>query len=192
MQVSRMICTVPLISVLLFPILAMAQVDVRPGDDEAAKRTWGKVVQGQAVSIVVKKSVYAPEEQIGLSICFKNLGHEDVQVVQANTLRVYQVDVILPDGNDAPITLYGKSAFERDEQSQRTVITLKPNEQQCVELELNRLYDLSLAGRYKVVVHREVWKSERRSENVKVTSNTLEIAIDERLEGSVPESSGKQ
>jgi hypothetical protein len=60
---------------------------------------------------LTEKATYAPGEQIFLNLCFKNVGKQDVKVVQANPLIVYEISVLFADGKAVPLTRYGEKTL---------------------------------------------------------------------------------
>jgi hypothetical protein len=139
----------------------------------AAKRTWGTAVEGQAVSITTDKTAYDMGEPVTLGICFKNLGQQDVKAVRKDPLGTYLLTVLDPDGKPALRTLYGKEAIKADRA--KNLEKLASGEVICDEIKLNRLFDLTLRGVYTVSVQRPVWKDGAISATLKATSNKLQI-----------------
>ncbi len=206
---TRVSCATSISNVILALVLpVVAMVENSPGSeaDKKVKKTWGKAVEAQALSIGSLRAAYAPGEPILLKVCFKNVGEKDVKVVYADPLGLYQVSVLLPDGKPAPLTLFGiqresgprVSVLPRDgkpapltlfgiqreagprESSEFALGTLKPGEETCDELELSRLFDFTLAGKYTVSVQRAV----SVSSTLKATSNKLELTVDESIGGA--------
>ena len=95
----------------MFPLVAMTCASRAAETDKGNKKTWGDEVEGQALSITTEKAAYAPAERIVLNVCFKNVGRRDVEVVIMDPRRIYHIDVLLPDGKPAPLTLFGKGSI---------------------------------------------------------------------------------
>ena len=149
------------------------------GNEQGREKTWGTAVKGQALSISTEKAAYAPGKPIVLSVCFKNFGREDVEVVKTAPLGIYRVDVLLPDGKKSPLTLFGTQREDSEGEGSKTIGALKPGEEARVELELSRLFDFTVAGKYTVSVERAVWNDGGFSSTVKAVSNKLEITVEE-------------
>jgi hypothetical protein len=165
---------------LVLPFATMSCI-VRGADlDERVRETWGAAVDGQALSVATTKTTYTPGEPIVLSARFKNIGPNDVKVVQAYAPKIYHLEVLYPDGKSAPLTLFGKGTSESPFAG-RSVATLKPGEETRAELELSRLFDFTVAGTYTVSAERSVWKDGVFSSKVKARSNELKIAVVESL-----------
>jgi hypothetical protein len=181
-RVICMICIIQCVNVIALPIPIWGEIQSNPEKDKEIRRVWGKPVGGQAISITTEKVVYAPEEAIILEINFKNIGHEDVRVIEESPLEMYKLIVLLPNGKEAPFTLYGKNANENWRDGSKAIFVLKPGMQRRVTFMLSRLFDFSLAGKYSVSVKRDVFKYEKVESISEAISNKLEITVDDRLE----------
>jgi hypothetical protein len=103
---------------------------------------------------------------------------------------MYRFSVSLPDGKPAPLTLYGEERFSRNHSSGWSYPSMKPGEIVGFDVEISRLFDFSLEGRYIVSVvggavkmkGKEVAQVDAASLPFtleKVESNRMEITIDE-------------
>ena len=92
---------------VVLPVVAMVENSPGSEADRKVKKTWGKAVEAQALSIGSLRAAYAPGEPILLKVCFRTCGEKDVKVVYADPLGLYQVSVLLPDGKPATLTLFG-------------------------------------------------------------------------------------
>ncbi len=178
---TRVSCRVRILKFILALVLSLVAVIYSSPASEAdmrVNRTWGKPVEAQAVSIGSPKAAYAPGEPIRLKACFKNVGQKDVKVVYTDPLALYQLSVQLPDGKPAPLTLFGIQGETGPRISSESRFgTLKAGEVTCDEIELTRLFDFTLPGKYTVSAQRVVSVNSR----LKATSNNLEITVDESL-----------
>lgn len=177
-------CIFLVVVILAQPTLVLSDSGTGSKTNNAGKKIWGDAVEDQALSIMTKKAAYAPGERIILNVCLKNIGQHDVKVITTQPSPIYQVSVLLPDGKESPLTLYGNSIFKNpwEDGSQSTRI-LKPGEETHVELQLSRLFDFSLAGKYVVSVKRAVIRKDGTVRpKLYATSNKLKITVDESLE----------
>ena len=184
-RVLRAACIYLVVGILALPFLAWFDTSAGAETNKPVEKTWGDAVEDQAVSITTEKAVYAPGERIVLNACLKNIGQHDVKAITMQPSPIYQVSVLLPDGKELPLTLYGNSIFKNPWKiGSRSTRILKPGEETHVEeLQLSRLFDFSLAGKYVISVKRAVI---RRDGTVRpklyATSNKLEITVDESIE----------
>lgn len=169
-------------TVLLLPSVVMAETDLKSEVKKPPERVWGKPVEGQRLSISAEKRTYCPGERIFLNICFQNVGQTDVEITVCRPLGVFEINVLLPEGKPAPFTLKGKRSYDNSSMGSMSARVVKPQEQICTDIELNRLFDMTLNGKYSVTVRRIVWKAGVFQRNLKAVSNTLEITVDESLD----------
>lgn len=169
---------------------------------------WGKVVEGQAISIGVKepnsieteKAAFATGEHIDLQFCLRNFGKNDVvRPYEAGGglegLCGYSLRLALPNGKAIPMTARGKESLEQDvNRSQMPFATslvpsglvIRPGESATIRVELTELYDLTRAGTYFVSARRRLVKPGGRLSDppvlsdVEAFSNTLEIIVVDR------------
>ena len=159
------------------PFGASAQDYTSPLDVDEAKREWGAPVANQAISIVTNKLVYKPEEPIVLEAVLKNVGREAVFAVDAFCLQMfmYELTVLLPDGEKAPLTLYGKRFCERRVEGSSCTYMLQPGEERRVHIALSRLFDFSQSGKYTICAQKTVFTKEMP----KTVSNKIVITIED-------------
>lgn len=176
----RAIRTLQIVALFTLPLLAAHGGE--PRTTEETSETRGPPVKGQAISISTEKATYAPEEPIVLRVRFENVWQEDVRVVHRHPLDVYQLKALFADGKEVPWTLRGKRDLDASTLGSRSMADLRPGEAETVELKLSRLLDFSLDGKYIISARRLVWEGGvPGSYPVEVTSNTLHITVDEKL-----------
>ena len=179
-----------------------------PAGQDAA-RAWGKPVEGQAISISTERSAYAPGDRVVVKIRFKNLGTKDVRAGTSGILNDYELAVsisegafrkrtiaaergvisLIPENGQVPHTLFGKAKLEALRHGGFFGGVLKPGEYRSAAIDLTRLFDMSLEGKYVISVQRRVWDGKEFRK--KATSNELEVAIDGRLGNPVEVNLGK-
>ena len=176
---------------------AIASLESGAASENGAQKEigWGDAVDGQAISIATEKDVYEASERIVLTLRIKNVGEAEVPIRYPvpfeYDLRVLLVDSphakaidrrnapVVPLKGAVPRTLYGVLQLERLGSTTGASAALKPGDHRAVQIDVNRLFDMSVAGKYTISAQRHVWKS-RTSLPSKATSNTLEIAIKDR------------
>ena len=87
---------------------AISRLSSLEKDEKEATRVWGEAVEGQAISIATQESTYTPGEPMTLNVQFKNVGSNDVKALGMAPFDIYKVTVVLPNGKNAPYTLFGK------------------------------------------------------------------------------------
>ena len=134
---------------------------------------------GAGISISTENAAYAPGKTIVLSLCFRMWERRTCRSRAVSSLAVYKVTVLLPDGKQAPLTLFGQGASRPP--GSIGVEGLKPGNEISTRLDLTRLFDFTLPGKYTVVVQRPVSKDRTFVAALNATSNKLELTVDESL-----------
>jgi hypothetical protein len=190
----RILCRRYIIFTLLTTFIGLEQNGFSSDNDES-KRKWGTAIENQAISIITNETNYAPGDTIILNIVFKNVGNMDIKTVNRHPLAMYNITVLLPKGvllqrdntikeiKESPLTLYGQRMNDNlNAINMRSIIILEPGDQICDNLELSRIYDFTLEGKYTIIVNKEIWKRDNEKEFTTVISNKLEITIDNQKE----------
>ena len=128
---------------------------------EETKPTVPDPTQNCVLLLNTAKVKYTVGESIMLNMTVENRGKKDVVFMQSWPLITFDIKVALPDGKAAPLTLYGTeqknaTAFIFG----MTTTTLKPGDTVVVSLMINRYFDMSLDGDYKVAVSTRVVDSD--------------------------------
>jgi hypothetical protein len=110
-----------------------------------------------------------------LEAILKNVGNEAVYFVDAAAfdIRMYELTVLLPNGEKAPLTLYGKRYCERRGEGSAMSSMFQPGEEKGTQFALSRLFDFSRSGKYTVSIKRTLFSKIMQ----KVESNELEITV---------------
>ena len=143
--------------------------------------SWGDPVYGQAISISTGKPAYPPSERIVLNICLRNTGTVPVRFPTDDPLLEYRIKVLLPDGKKAPTTLRGTQRFSIGTGGGGSSV-LRPGRSREMRIDLTRLFDFSLAGRYTISVERTLLGPVSVEAPPRVAkSNQIKVVVDERL-----------
>jgi hypothetical protein len=167
----------------LSPSYAVAAPEPQAGTEPAAesagegKREWGKETEGQAISIMTKKATFASGELVVLTISLRNVGSQDTKIITQAPLGSYDIEVLGRNGEKVPLTLRGKVESETVGYGSSSVTLLKKGQECTVEVPLNRLFDMSLPGKYTVSVTREVWKPGVKAPAPKAISNKIQLTM---------------
>lgn len=144
--------------------------------------TVEKVEDGCFLLVVLDQDEYSSKEAIDLDITLKNTGKDIVTFAVAQPLLVLDIQVTLPNGDSAPLTLEGhrqKEAFA----SYRTK-KIGQGEQYTYSIPaLDRLFDMTLSGTYTLNVKTKVYNLQNGSkEAVQIKSKSVELTIKEDYE----------
>lgn len=163
------------ITILLYSCYCLV-VEAKPLEKKMIRKT-GKPVGDLAMSVEVSKESYEFGETILLTVVLKNVGEKQFRTRKTSALGMFKINVILPDGKKAPLTLFGKkhalgSAFASG------FIVLSPKEEYSASIHLARYFDMTLSGKYSIDVSKKV--SVGNDGKATVSSPSLTIAILEK------------
>ena len=137
----------------------------------------GTVDNGYQLSIHVEKSEFRPGENIDVDLIFSNVAEEDVWISEGGVMDDFEVDVTLPTGRSAPLTLYG---VRMKEPGSCDTIKLPGNTSiKRTVNDLSRLFDMTRSGKYTIIAKRSVcnrngppWRSFVASKPIVITIAT--------------------
>ena len=167
------VCVIGALSVGVKRVVEAAS-DVK---DDVVKEAWGNVVGGAELGIFVDKNVFSPCEPIIIVVKLKAVGGKSVGYEFTGRERDYRVSVKDKDGKDVPLTRYGaRMKANAGEVFMRMFRTLDANQEATEQLLVNRSYDMTLSGRYTIVVDRSI-RAAGDTAFVVVQSGTLNIEV---------------
>jgi hypothetical protein len=138
---------------------------------------WGPATEGCRISLSFDKTEYDFGESINLSATVQNVGREKLQV-EGNQLRFpYRFEFYGPKSEETPLTLWGQAFMRTHGGSQSQQILSRGETRTDTFPTLNRAYDMTLAGKYSIVVHRIVPSELDPKAWIDVASNTLIIEV---------------
>jgi len=157
---------------------------------------WGEPVNNQSISISSDKECYEAGERMVVRVRIKNMGNESAtltyRVPLEYNIQVYLVESadskmvdkrggsIVPSDGRVRYTLYGCLQFERLVSSTGAAGALRPGEVRCLEVDLNRIFDMSIAGTYRIAARRLVWRNREVETGAEAVSNTLDVTVRDR------------
>lgn len=121
------------------------------------RMSWGEAQGGFRLGVQGMKNDFSVKDAILLVMYLKNISDEPLRVII--TGNDYEITVLDRDGNNVPLTRYGKHlANEADRFFLRVVLAVEPGEELRDELHVNRIFDMTLSGQYFVNISRSVPK----------------------------------
>ena len=166
------------IAMLTVTIVALTSgTGVRAEEEEKAKpeeREWGEEVNGCRVSIQLKdydEKKYGP---VTISTVVKNTGKGTVTYFETLVYRDFVLTVKHEDGEEVPLTAYGKKIRISEEIFRRMVVTLAPGEQEEHTLIANAMHVMTPPGTYAIAATIEILDPETRK-LLPVKSNTITV-----------------
>jgi hypothetical protein len=150
------------------------------GTKEEDSTQWGPETDGGQVSLKATQSKFRFDQPIALQIVVKNVGDKRLYLVRTGLLFMYRFDVRGPDGKPCPLTREGSQEAMGGANGLRDSIALDPGKSNVFKVEmLNRIYDMSLMGKYTVKAYRTVILPGKDERSVEMPSNKIEITVTE-------------
>lgn len=170
------------------PAKKSATLPVGVESQDTGGKIWGPETGGSQVSLSSPKQSYHFDEPIHLNILCRNLDPEPLILVRSSLISDIRLDVRLPDGSPAPFTLRGKEELvEGLPSTEIQIINLAQGEEHLWHFHSpNSLFDMTLAGDYRVTIHRTVSRKRadaatkrKAAERFHVPSNTITVEVHE-------------
>lgn len=150
----------------------------------------GEIVDGYRLFAATDRRAYKLGETVNLTVKLTNAGDGEVSVINAAHDTTYEVDITVPrvgigpggeTADKAPLTLKGRARAQTALHRGNHITPVAPGESVTIEMpDLNRLYDMTLSGKYTIVVRREL-RSRDNNKTVEVVSNALTVQIEDRI-----------
>jgi len=125
---------------------------------------------------LVVTSDSAENSRVTLKWSLKNVSRVDLEFIESNTLRNYEVLVTDEHGKTVALTQAGESAVRGSVFSSRWLVVLHPGEELSADLDLGRLYNLKPHNSYTVRVRRRITSGDRSWSEL-VQSNSVKVRL---------------
>ncbi|BCM92345.1 hypothetical protein IAD21_04224 [Abditibacteriota bacterium] len=143
----------------------------QPADEKTSDNVAGFVLLAR-----LDKAAYQPVEPITLTTGVKNQRATDAWYHTMLPYEAFKISVITPNGKPATLTDYGKRMLSIDSGSTQSKI-LRPGDEYSLSCVVNRLYDMSLSGDYKISVESAVPTPEDKLKWLKIVSKTATVTV---------------
>jgi hypothetical protein len=167
-----------LLALTMLPSCAAGTARERHGTGRAAsKPTTLPMTNACRLDVAPKanRSSFAPGEAIWVTVRLTNVGEQAVKVGHSGEMLDYRLEVLAESGAAAP-TVYGRKAMYGGSQA-RTADLLRPGESEFLTVLLNRLFDMTQSGQYRVIASHVVFVEHRAAI---VRSDPLMLNIEAR------------
>jgi len=141
-----------------------------------SNRIWGRSESGCLLSISVPDTQIQGGRGVELRIIFRNDGQNEVIFPRISNWFDYKYNVLYEDDQVVSLTKFGEIYIRAISSGSRAIRTISPGSEVHTELLINRLYDMSLPGRYTLEAFKEI-PNPSGSGFVKVISNTISIDV---------------
>lgn len=126
-----------------------------------------------SIDIASKKNQFYGGESIQVNIALKNNGGNKTQLSLGEVETFFDIDVTGRYGEADSLP----SRFMRRHVGSMNIRTLLPDGTFSGSVILSNLFDMSLAGTYKIKVSKRFRLKDAKGEPVTITSNTLEVKV---------------
>ncbi|RYG66287.1 hypothetical protein EON80_15715 [bacterium] len=173
----RVVATGVAVAITMGAGVAMQAQESKEEIPENREIQFGPPNSGYALGIRTSKDVYTWGERILLQVDLKNVSEQEVMVNFTNRMSKFRMEVVMPDGKIAPTTLYGEW-LKRPAPWRRTVVQyVQPGKAVNVDFDLNRIFDMSRAGKYTVRVSSPIVYNADVTKVVAVKSVDLQLEV---------------
>jgi hypothetical protein len=162
----------------IFCLLGLSATPATTRGSEQANQ--GDVTDGCRLDLSTDKVQYAVGEPINLHILISNVNRDPIDFFGQDYFS-YMVEVFLPNGDPSPKTLWGdRNVPPRKVSEESAGETVLPGQTLLDVLDtVNRGFDMTLSGKYVIVVHRSFSIEPDRKKWFEVSSNKLVVEIDD-------------
>ncbi len=190
-------CCVIRLATLVLSMLAIGGASVAAETERLKARECGETVEGFSISIATAKAVYEAGERIVLNAQIKNVGKE-AAIAFLHPPYGYKLTVLLMDSPwSSALHEYNAAAVPPSGLIRYTLFgglinsvgsstgsglkhKFKPGEARCTEIDLSRVFDMSIHGKYWVSAECIVWSGRATNEPTRAMSNILDVTVSNR------------
>lgn len=134
----------------------------------------GGAAGGITITVELSKSIYSAGTPISLAVRLKNVDEQEVKLRVANQYTMYKIVVTDEEGIEMPKTLFAQKQFW-GAAFPKSFISLAPGQEYSVVLPINRLFDMTLAGKYTINVSKPIVT--QKGVNVVTSAPTLTVEV---------------
>ena len=134
---------------------------------DVSGRTWGKPVNGMALSVLEASKVES-DDLITVTVAIHNQSADPQTLHTHGWLHFLQVAVIGPDGVQATLTPYGGELMKPERQPALGPVTLGPGEATEADIPIGSIYKMS-RGAYNVQASAQLTDGTAVSNEIRVT-----------------------
>jgi hypothetical protein len=162
-------------------LICMASLRAEGSGNEPST-TWGPEAAGCRLSATADRASYRFDQPIRLHLKLENVGDKTVHLIGSphSVLMTvgFRLDVHLPDGEPAPLTLEGQRQTEVAGEVSVSGFALEAGHSAThIVPMLNHLYDMTLLKEYSVTVYWHLAPQQGEEKPIEVKSNVLKILV---------------
>lgn len=147
---------IALIAILLLVMASRSAVSPVYGELADRVIACGSETNEFQICISLDKSVYSSLEPIILHVTISNLADRTRPIPVGRPELFYTITVSDGEGNEIPLTRYGKEAMQKSQVARERVSGIPSHEAYSESFIINRYHDLTQPGLYNVTVQRRL------------------------------------
>jgi hypothetical protein len=161
------------LAVSLVPLLLLVVANT----DNAEGPVWGPTSEGCRISLSLDKTAYEFGESVEVRATVENVDREKLQVEGIQARFPYRFEFFGPNSEEVPLTLWGRSLMKPHGGSFAMDGLSKGQMRADTFSDLNRTFDMTLNGKYALIIHRAAPSELDPQAWINVVSNTVVFEI---------------
>jgi hypothetical protein len=165
---------------LIVMAAAVAQSGAQPATTQDGVQ-WGPSVDGMRLRAMTDAPSYGLMEPILLRVEIQNVGSKARGTLSLGLLDDCTLEVTGPTGEKSPLTLWGRVESKHPPGGSAVYTSLAPGASLTLSGLINRKYDMTLEGKYTLVVH---WPPGGPGSHTDLASSSLNLAVWQQASGN--------
>jgi len=149
----------------------------KPPKGPEPERTWGPETNGCVMSIKAEKEEIPACERIIIKIYIKNVGETRLPIVERDIYRDITFNIEDEKGKVASLTSFGNKMMKPSTVITRGGFDLQSGDEVDYQKSINRIYDMTCLGEYKITAKRNILKRDEKGNLVKDENGYVEVEV---------------
>jgi hypothetical protein len=145
--------------------------------DDNGGSHWGPISEGCRIGLSTDKLVYEFGESVDVSALVENVDRDKLEVEGSQARFPYEIELYGPNSDEVPLTLWGKQLMKSHFGSRAFDSLSRGQIRTDTFSTLNRTFDMTLNGKYILIIHRRVPSDLDPSAWINIDSNTVIFEI---------------
>lgn len=134
----------------------------------------GEIQNGFTLDTRYDKVFFKDGEPIIVTLRLKNLRPTTEIFIRHSDVQNFGVKVTTGDGKPVPLTKYGSMMYKMPVVGSSIQVRMKPGDEVTGKLSINRIYDMSVDGKYNITISTQVDTDQDRT---LITSKTTSVTV---------------
>ncbi len=133
--------------------------------------------EGYLLSVSTSKQNYTGDEPVMFNVISTNVSKQDSDIIVGSPIGLYDTKIIKLGFQKAVITQQGEKLIERGQSGMSMLTTLQPGGKRVDTINVSRLYEPFLPGKYRISVARKIKKRSSDNEYTTLESNSVFFTV---------------